>query len=333
MKGSQALPAVEQLMKDAKKAGVDAAFVEVETFDAFMLQLWRNLDDKDPVVDAKVRKSYLSKVSIPLSGVGKGLIVRMNGLPILSLPAECQSLTFENQKDWGDLRAAAGATEGNLIFTKSDAILCWGQKTLIRSQFTDLVSVSTYNLSQKIADIGNHLHIKGFLEEALCRALARDKPLLTRTTKTGSYLIADPHRSDQSGFDAICKVVSKYAGQIPGVFAPVDEDHPHPEKVHWAEALRVSMEIVDGRAWLLLDPDVWIWPPRARKDAATFLDERRGNRYNSTYNGLMDAWLSILLGNSKRKAEIYISAYEGGTAVETPSFSIGTRTAYTRALV
>jgi hypothetical protein len=333
MKGSKALPAVEQLVEDAKRAGVDAAFVEVETFDAFMLRLWRNLDDKDPVVDAKVRKSYLAKVSIPLPGVGKGLIVRMNALPILSLPGECQSLIFKNSKEWTDLRAVTGATEGKLIFTKSEAILCWGQEVLVRSQFKDLFSISAYDLSQKIADIGNHLHLKGFLEEALCRALARDKPLLTRTTKMASYVISDPHHPDQSALDAMHKVVGKYAGQIEGLFAPVDEDHPHPEKVHWAEAVRVSIEIVDGRAWLLLDPDVWIWPPRARKDAATFLDERRGNRYNNNYNGLIEAWLSILLGNGERKAEICVSAYEGGTAVETPSFSIGTRTAYTRALV
>jgi hypothetical protein len=332
MKGSRILPAVEQLIEDAKRAGVDASFVEIQTFDALMLRLWRNLDDKDPIIDAKVRKSYQAEVSIPLPGVGKGLIVRMNALPILSLPGECQSLIFRNPKEWTDLRAATGATEGKLIFTKSDTIFCWGQEALIRSHFEDLVSISPYDLSQEIADIGNHLHIKGFLGEAICRALARGKPLLTRKTKTASYLISDRHHSDQSAFDAMHEIVGTTSGQIEGMLTRVDEDHPYPEKAHWAEAVRVSFDIIDGRAWLLLDPDVWIWPPRARKDAAAFLDERRGNRYNKTYNALIEAWLSVLLGNSERKAEINISAYEGGTVAETPSFSIGARTAYTRAL-
>jgi hypothetical protein len=250
----------------------------------------------------------------------------------LSLPGECQSLIFRNPKEWTDLRAATGATEGKLIFTKSDTIFCWGQEALIRSHFEDLVSISPYDLSQEIADIGNHLHIKGFLEEAICRALARGKPLLTRKTKTASYLISDRHHSDQSAFDAMHEIVGTTTGQIEGMLTRVDEDHPYPEKAHWAEAVRVSFDIIDGRAWLLLDPDVWIWPPRARKDAAAFLDERRGNRYNKTYNALIEAWLSVLLGNSERKAEINISAYEGGTVAETPSFSIGARTAYTRAL-
>jgi hypothetical protein len=101
--------------------------------------------------------------------------------------------------------------------------------------------------------------------------------------------------------------------------------------VSWAEAVRVSFDVVDGRSWLLLDPDVWIWPPRARKVAAEFLNERRGNRYNKLYNSLLDAWLAVLLG-ADRSAETTVSAYDGGTVAETPSFSIGSRTAYTRRL-
>ena len=304
------MPAVERLIEDAKAAGVDASFVEVETFDAFMLRLWRNLDDKDPAVDAKVRRSAQAKISIPLPGGGKGPIVRMNALPILSMPGECQSLTLSSEKEWGDLRAATRVTEGGLIFTKSDTVLCWGQEALIRSHFKDdLVSVSRYDLSQHIADIGNHLHIKGFLEEAICRALTRGKPLLPRTTRTASYLISDRHHSDQAAFGDLRRIVTQTYGQVVGLFAPVDDEHPDPESVYWAEAIRVSITIHEGRAWLLLDPDVWIWPPRARKDAATFLDKRRGDRFNNVYNALIDAWLNVLLGSSDRKAEITFSAY------------------------
>jgi hypothetical protein len=126
-------------------------------------------------------------------------------------------------------------------------------------------------------------------------------------------------------------VVGKTAGQVDGLSTPVDDEHPHPEKVFWAEAVRVFFDVVDGRSWLLLDPDVWIWPRRARKDAAAFLDERRGNRYNELYNALLDAWIAVLLG-ADRSAETTVSAYEGRTVAETPSFGIGSRTAYTRRL-
>ena len=65
--------------------------------------------------------------------------------------------------------------------------------------------------------------------------------------------------------------------------------------------------------------------------AAAFLDERRSNRYNKVYNALLDGWLAVLLG-ADRSVETTVSAYEGGTVAENPSFSIGSRTAYTRRL-
>ncbi len=331
MKGARVLPAVTDLIEEAKRAGVEATYVEVETFDAFMLRLWRNLDNKAPALDAKVRRSAQAQVNIPLPKAGKGVIVRMNAVPIFELPQHCQSLAFRNPKEWSDLRAANGATHGRLIFTKAETVLCWGAEALIRDQFKDLVSVSPHDLAPQIADIGNHLYVKGFLEEAICHALALGKPLLTRTTKSGSYLIADPHSTNQSPFYKLQGMVSKTSGQIPGLFTAVDDDHPHPEKIHWAEAVRVSIGRIDGKNWLLLDPDVWIWPPRAREDATDFLDKRRGSRYNNIYNSLLDAWLTVLLGDD-RVAETKISAFEAGAAAETPSFTIGSRTAYTRRL-
>jgi hypothetical protein len=90
--------------------------------------------------------------------------------------------------------------------------------------------------------------------------------------------------------------------------------------------------MVDGRSWLLLDPDIWIWPNRARRNAVDFLDDRRGGRYNNVYNSLVDAWLGVLLGDGGRNVEIKIAPYEGGTVAETPSFNIGTRTGFTRRL-
>ena len=329
MKKASVLPAVTELIDSARRAGVAAALIEVETFDAFMLRLWRNIEDKEQGIDAKVRKSVRSTVAIPIPKPGNGAIVRMNALPVLTLPGECQAITFRNEKEWGELRAATIATQGKLIFTKSDAVLCWSHEAQIRVHFEDIVAIATHDISSKIADIGHNLYIKGFLEEAICRALARGKPLLTRAIRTCSYLIVDAHSTDQVMLEPLQTVVRKTAGQIDGLFAPVDKEHASPEKVFWAEAVRVSLDFVDGRSWLLLDPDVWIWPRRARTIAAKFLDDRRGNRYNKAYNALLDAWLAVLLG-AERAAETTVSAYEGGTVAETPSFGIGSRTAYTR---
>jgi SIR2-like domain len=74
MKNGWVAPAVQRLIDEAKQGGVNAAIVEVETFDALMLRLWRNIESKDPTIDAKVRKSHRTKVSIAQPQNGKGLI-------------------------------------------------------------------------------------------------------------------------------------------------------------------------------------------------------------------------------------------------------------------
>lgn len=333
MKGAPILPSVTELICDANDAGVNASFIQVETFDAFMLRLWRNIDDKDPAIDAKVKKSHHSPVSIPLPNPGTGSIVRFNALPIVDLPSECLSISFKSPKEWRDLRSATGATEGQLMFTKADTILCWGQEAVVRAHFNDVNSVSSYSITEKILEIDRHLYIKGFLEEALCRALARDRLLLTRSNKSGSFLIIDSQSEELGRFSKLHDAVGKPFGQIAGLFAPIDEEHPLPQKVHWAEALRISIDFVDGRSWLLLQPDVWIWPPRARKDAADFLDQRRGDRYNNLHNTLLDAWLAVLFGTNERAPVVTVNALATGRAPENPSFSIGTRTAYAQRLI
>lgn len=333
MKNGWVAPTVLQLIEEAKQAGVSAALVEVETFDALMLRLWRNVESKDATINAKVRKSHQVAVSIPKPQTGNGTIIRMNALPLIALPQECQALTFGNQKDWLELRKASRDTEGALVFTKSETVLCWGKERLIRQNFSDVETIRPCNISAQIADLDSNHHIKGFLEEAICQALIRERPLLTRSTRRDSYLIVDRQSTDVGRFGALEKIVGKTSGVIDGLFTHVDEEHPNPEKIAWAEALRVSIGMVDGRCWLLIDPDIWIWPNRARKDVIDFLDKRSGDRYNDVYNALVDAWLTVLFGDdSKRNTQITFSTSAEGSPAEAPTFILGTRTAYSRRL-
>lgn len=98
------------------------------------------------------------------------------------------------------------------------------------------------------------------------------------------------------------------------------------------QALRVSLDLRDGRYWLILDPDIWIWPSRARRAAEEFMDKRRGDRFNKKYNQLLDAWVPLVVGTNARNTEIIVSAFASGCAAENPSFSFGTRTAFSQTL-
>jgi hypothetical protein len=330
MKGAPVLPSVTRLIQDARDAGVEAAFVEVETFDAFMIRLWRNMPGKEPEIDAKVKVARRAGVSIPMPATGKGAIVRMNALPIVRLPGECQALSFKAQKEWSELRAAAHASEGHLILTKADNVLCWGREFVVRSHFPDVESISPRDIKPLIDDRSHHLYLKGFLEEALCRSLAQGKPLLVRTTKYGSFLIANAHARDQGALSKLHETVGKPFGQIAGLTTAIDEDHPEPERVFWAEAARVSIEFAAGRSWMVIDPEFWIWPPRARRDATRFMNDRRAGRYNSLYNSILEAWFGILFDSEDPKPTQHFRAFSDGSSTECPAFEIGTRTTFTR---
>jgi SIR2-like domain len=334
IKGSAIRPAVEDLLEQARAKGVNAEYVPIETFDALMLRLWRNIDGRPAKLDAQVRKLASTSVSIPLPQEGSAKpVLRLNALPVLSLPSQYLELTFKSSKDWDDIRRAGVASRGNLILTKAECVWCWGARDLIKQVFgADLSSIGERDTPTDLCSPHN-LYVKGFVEEALCKALARKKPLRTRMGRSSAFLISDSNPKAQSDLEPLSKVIGATSGIVAGLVAPVTDDHPHPEKVTWAEAVRVSIDFKNGQLWLLLDPDISIWPPRARKIAVDFLDQRRGDRYNKTYNALLDAWVRIILGTDERNAEITFSAFDGGTGAENPSFRVASRTAFARRLV
>ena len=284
-------------------------------------------------LDEQVRKLKSTSVSVPLPQPGRDKpILRLNALPVLSRPAQCLELSFSGPKNWDDIRQARINSHGSLILTKAETVLCWGDRALVKATFgNDLLSINDRDLPADLCS-PHSLYVKGFVEEALCKALARGKSLLPRISRTSAFLIADPRVDMAPGLQPLREIIGSTSGMIAGLFAPVTEDHPQPEKVTWAEAVRVSIDFKNGQLWLLLDPDIWIGPRRARKDAADFLDQRRGDRYNKTYNALLDAWIQIVLGTPERNIEVTLSAFDAGTGSENPFFKVASRTAFARRL-
>jgi hypothetical protein len=333
IKGSSVRPTVEVLLQEARTKGVNAQYVSIETFDALLLRLWRNVEAKPEKLDIQVRRLKSSSVNIPLPKVGRTIpILRLNALPVLSMPDKCLELSFSSPQDWQDIRQARIKSRGNLILAKGDAVFCWGAPTLIREIFgTDLSSSHDRGLPTDLSSPHN-LYLKTFVEEALCKAIARNKSLRIRTLRSSIFLIAGSRSDAEPHLAPLMNVVGNISGTVTGLFATVTDEHPHPEQVTWGEALRVSIDFKNGQPWLLLNPDVWIWPSRARIDAANFLDQRRGDRYNRKYNALIDAWIQTVLGTDERNAEVTLSAFDGSLGAENPSFRVASRTAFARKL-
>lgn len=332
IKGEPLLDSVQDLLEQARSYGIQAEHVPIETFDALLLRLWRNLPNKLRLYDEKVRRTRISHASIPLPSTGTGPIVRMNALPVLSVPQQCIKLSLTTPVDWDDLREIRHESESRLILTKGDELWCWGNPSEAQEILGKrLRSIDSVKLPPRLG-FPDQLHVKGFLEEAICAALARSKPLLCRTTKLGSTLIADRHAEDHSSLKPIHDVLGRPFGEIAGLFSPITEDYPNPERVFWAESVRISLDTKGDRTWLLIDPDIWIWPPRARRVATDFLDKRRSDRRNDRYNDILNAWLHVILGTAERNTHAVVAAFDGEEGPENPSFRISTRTAYSRRL-
>lgn len=333
LKGSTLPPAVLSLLETARSKGVSASAVPIETFDSMMTRVWRNIAGKTPELDAKVRRISAATVVIPLPNAGTGTpLMRINALPVLSVPKKCLELTFATPKEWADLRQIQYDKELDVIFTKTDVVWCWGVETELRTAFgADLVSIGERDVPADLSVPGS-LHVQAFMEEALCVSLARDRPLSSRKMRNGALLIVDPRATDVSALEPLFKIVGRCSGKVDGVVAPPSEEHPHPVQVTWAESCRVSLDYKQGCLWAQIDPDIWIWPPRARENAVKFLDARRGNRYNNMYNQLLNAWIQIIFASNERNVQAEFSAFDSGSDAANPKFKLSNRTAFARKL-
>lgn len=328
LKGSSPHPAVASLLTKARAAGVKAEYVEIETFDAMMSRIWRNIDGHHGDVDAKVRKARISTVSIPLPQPGgKKPVLRLNALPV-TLPDRCFQLHLNEALDWKSLRAVVSDYRGDIVVTKADSVWGWGSEADIRQAFGKRLKGIEEVVVPTDFHSAENLHCKSFFEEAIALSLAGEKPLIPRMKPSAVFLIADAHAVDIGALAPLQRIVGKVSGSIRGLFSPVTDDHPEAQPVSWAEAVRVSLDAKDGRTWLLLEPDVWIWPPHARKVATEFLDDRKGKRFNGVHNQLLNAWTEIALGTTERNVTLEVRPFSSGTSVENPTFLIGNRTAF-----
>ncbi|HET7570365.1 MAG TPA: SIR2 family protein [Gammaproteobacteria bacterium] len=332
MKGAPALESVSKLLADAKARGVTAEYIEIETFDTLLLRLWRNVEGVSPELDAMVRKARRTAVDIPVPPVGAHTpLIRTNALPLISIPTRCVALSFRVPKASDEIREMRDKARAPVILARSQDSWCWGDEAVIKKTFgVDLEAIVPVQLPENLSS-PEGLHLKGFIEEAIISALALGKPLIHRSIRQGSFLIANPAAPSRGILAPLRKVVARTGGDVAGVkTSPIDGSAP--EQVRWAEALRVSLEAKNGFHWLLIEPDIWIWPRFARRDVRDFIDQRRKDRFNAKHDALLGAWIQIVLGTTQPNATVSVKAFTGGSDAANPCFTIGSRTAYTRGL-
>ncbi|QPF83471.1 SIR2 family protein [Bradyrhizobium genosp. L] len=332
LKGRNPLPAVTALLEVARAKGVRAELIEIETFDSLMSRIWKQFPDKPKELIEKIGRTGSQAVSIPRKGAGSGdPILRLNALPLLEMPDTCLELSFAAPKDWHDIHSAEKQARDQIVATKGSSILAWGDEQTLRRAFgKDLTSLSPYCIKDRLQDYANNLYLKGFIERAIGLSLIRGKPLLMRDWRGGSVLILDRQHPNLALTKGISQCVGSLYGRIEGMISAITPEHPKSEEVWWAEAARLDVDEIDGRFWLVLKPDVWIWPKHARQQAIGFLDERLGNRFNNRGDALLSAWINLVLPSTGRAADHVLQPFEGQESAGSPKIVVNARTAFSR---
>jgi hypothetical protein len=235
--------------------------------------------------------------------------------------------------NWDELRASAIKADDRIIFTKEDGVFAWGKRDTIRTAFgKDLRDIQEIEISHRLGNLSENLFFKLMLVRAISLALKRHKPLIYRSVEGRSYLIADGHATDQSIFSGLATLVGKVHDKASGLFTTPTKEHPEIQQIAWAEAVEIGVEEREGRFWLLVQPNIWIWPKHGRRDAAQLLDKLRGNRFNAQSDKILSAWLTILMPSDEKSADILLRPFENGTEAENPKIVVNNRTAFSRRL-
>ena len=327
-------PAVSELLREARAAGVDARFVESANFDESFGVLARHVDLSGSLSShvAEGRpKPHVRGVEIDNTQGGQFPALRMNALPVIELPKTAIHVRCKKQIDqrpglllresdvslFGDFGVASGRDFYGYGLTN-----IW-QQALARYE-PEIVEEVEIPVRYEAPD----LVTVGLLNEAVVRALAWDRPLRGRFTSRGHRIVVWPDDTEETTafFEPL---VAAYGGALTGTFEG--------ERT-WRESVRIRLDWRLDRVWLLFEP--WTWVDRARDgdaqrgprsrfaapdSAAVWVKERWVTRRNEFWASAIGAWADLLVPG---EAATVSAPQIDNSRLVAASFTISKPTAY-----
>lgn len=320
-RGSPLLDSVPTLLKAATARGVQAAIVEIESFDELMAELITT----DTKVDEPTRKvvlptrSHLSPLAVPASNGGYP-VIRTNALPLNSYPSTCCRIDCEigNTKEVRQAIEAAGADV--LAVRSREGVLAFGEDAALKRTFAPfgIKEYTTHSFAKRYLE-GPGTQ-RGLLYDAIVRALARELPLRRARRGSEHFLVVGGKREKEPKLAPLVKAAKQIFGKIPNT------------PFSWSEALAIRLESTPNRLWLVLQPTVLGSRPDDSHTAADrqlrtdYVRERRATRYNKLWNSLLEAWIKVLSGGQEKWVVKAFGLSEGYDA----SFEISSTTGFSR---
>ena len=279
--GETPFPAVVDLLRKGSEAGVEAAFVEINSFDETL----RSITQFTEVIDRETLEAYATKqerwTAAPLVARPARRpwpVVRFNAIPVVSAPTTCRVVDCEIGGT-GEVRDAVESAAVNVVAVRSHAgVLAFGADADVR-QALERFSIKAFDLHTiqrwKSAE-------RGLMNEAITRAIKAHRGLTSWSADRRGLFPEDPK---EATWERLRALVGRLEGCVGG-----DTD------LRWKEGIRVHLDLADGKQWLLVEPctlfDGVTEANKAR--CADFARERTIKRYNRQLNDLIDFWAKHL---------------------------------------
>jgi hypothetical protein len=251
--------------------------------------------------------------------------MRTNALEVSGIPDVCGSIDCEPAVGFRELNEILRTSRPDSIITCSERLLFFGNSELVGKLFSAdrIRAISSYPLSATVFSNPESTVLHSFIEQALCEALCKNKPLFLRK-KGRSYFavvdheaIQDPRLSPLKASVGFRTSLETIVGQVSGIV-----------NTYWAEAVELKLDRRDGRWWLLIDPKIWVSPLARRAECVNFLRQKSLKRYNKQTYAVLDAWINLLCGSVGRGDNITAECFS--KANFPARFELNTRTAYSR---
>jgi NAD-dependent SIR2 family protein deacetylase len=341
--GTVPLPRVAQFIEKAKSQGIEADFVEIETFDELVSDLI-GLESADfpPALNDYLQQLQPPVRDAPIPAPAPNTtwpLLRMNALRISHFPKTCRLIPVGNLID-GDRAVQQLINQGNyqIIARRfKEGIIAFGADEDLTNAFASCMAGGfDYYPFQRINSPSSYESQEHRLVlDALAQALMQGGGLRLERRFGSPLLVADEHEAPER-FSVLRKSLSTSSVDAP--LSGISNGYT------WHEALELHVEFRLDRLWLVVVPTLWIDSPEPDSDSLLsdfttvaispeyaavreFTRQRLRNRYNAGWNAAITGWVNVLLGaNTSKTFKTFDLHRDGSDAV----FTIEKDTAHSR---
>jgi hypothetical protein len=328
--GSKPLPRVQALIDNARAKGIDAHFVESETFDETFADILKGFSNISPELLRKVEhRNDFAKSKAPTKKGSRFPVIRLNAIEVTSFPpvARVADVAIGNSKEMKNAIADSGAEL--TCIRRKEGVVGFGADAEFDKAFRgySIKSRSLFTIpAHKL--MYDDSSLKELVTESIVKALIRERPLKMARRSTGYYIHLDPKQLNSTELIPLTGLSFTAYGKAKSheVFGTVTGTN-----LKWIDAVKVNLTFQFSTVYLILDPTVIVQKTTdvgMRTKIAPFVKEQLAGRLNSPYNSLLEAWIKVLL---RGQSSIDVSTYGGVNGVDA-NFRIDSKTAFTHLL-